>query len=74
MHNPTTKEEIRKEIICNNKFITIHNKSIDYKDWHDAGVKYIGDLLNKNGDLLCFERFITKFKIKTLFKSLRRHP
>ena len=52
---------VRNIILWNNNHILIEGKSVYWKEWHDAGVFRIKDLLDKSN------RFITrnKFRIKT---------
>ena len=44
-----TKNEIENEILWNNHEVTIGGKSVFYKQWYDAGVKTLPDILNKEG-------------------------
>ena len=48
-HTPGSKNEVENEIIWNNKFVTIAAKSIFYRSWYEAGVKYIKDLITEVG-------------------------
>ena len=67
MHTPTTRKEIENEILWNNHLITISGKSIFYRQWYNAGVKSLSDILDKEGNFLSFPEFKKKYKIKTNF-------
>ena len=67
MHTPTTRKEIENEILWNNHLITIGGKSVFYKQWHDAGVETLSDILDKDGSFLSFSKFKKKYNIKTNF-------
>ena len=49
MHTPTTRKEIENEILWNNHLITIGGKSIFYRQWYNAGVKSLSDILDEEG-------------------------
>ena len=66
-HTPGSKYEVENEIIWNNKFITIAGKSVFYRSWYEAGVKYIKDLITENGNLMTLNAFQHTFGIKTHF-------
>ena len=67
MHTPTTKEEIENEILWNNHLVTIVGKSIFYRQWFNAGVKTLSDILDEEGKFLSFPEFRKKYKSKTNF-------
>ena len=64
-HTARTKNEIENEILWNNHEITIGGKSVFYKQWYDAGVKTLPDILNKEGKFVT--AFKEKYKINTNF-------
>ena len=64
-HTPGSKYEVENEIIWNNKFATIAGKSVFYRSWYEAGVKYIKDLITENGNLMTLNAFQHTFGIKT---------
>ena len=66
-HTPGCKNEVENEIIWNNKFVTIAGKSVFYRSWYEAGVKYIKDLLTDDGTLMTLNAFQHAFGIKTHF-------
>ena len=66
-HTPTTKEEIENEILWNNHLVTIGRKSIFCRQWFNAGVKTLSDILDEEGKFLSSPEFRTKYKIKTNF-------
>ena len=66
-HTARTKNEIENEILWNNHEVTISGKSVFYKQWYDAGVKTLPDILDKVGKFLTFTAFKEKYKINTNF-------
>jgi len=64
---PDSKNEAENEIIWNNKFVTIAGKSVFYRSWYEAGVKYIKDLTTEDGNLMTLYVFQHTFGIKTHF-------
>ena len=66
MHTPTTRKEIENEILRNNHLITIGGKSIFYRQWYNARVKSLSNILDE-GNFLSFHEFKKKYTIKTNF-------
>ena len=71
-HTPLSKYEVENELIWNNKVVTIAGKSVFYRSWYEAGVKYIKDLITEDGNLmtLAFQHalaFQHTFGMKTHF-------
>ena len=66
-HTPLSKNEVENEIIWNNKFVTIAGKSVCYRSWYEADVKYIKDLITEDGNLTARNVFQHTFGIKTHF-------
>ena len=64
MHTPTTKKETETEILWNNHFITIGGKSIFYRQWYNARVKTLSDILDKEETFLSLPKFGKKYKLK----------
>ena len=56
-HTARTKNEIENEILWNNHEVTIGGKSVFYKQWFDAAVKTLPDILDKEGKFLAFTVF-----------------
>lgn len=48
---PTTFTQIRKQIIWNNKFITLKHKPLLFKHWIHSGFVTVDDLLNEGGEI-----------------------
>ena len=69
---PGSKNNVENEIIWNTKFVTIAGKSVFYRSWHEAGVKYIKDLLTEDGNLMTLNAFQHTFGIKTHFFAVFR--
>ena len=67
MHTARTKNEIENEILWNNHEVTIGGKSVFYKQWYDAGVKTLPEILDKEGKFLAFTAIKKKYKINTNF-------
>jgi len=51
------------EIVWNNKFVTIAGKSVFYRSWYEAGVKYIKDLTTEDGNLMTFSNILSALKL-----------
>ena len=65
-------EETRIEntILWNNKHILIDGKSVYWKEWHEAGILRIKDLLDENNKFLTFDKFRLKTGLKVPFTML----
>ena len=70
MHTARTKNEIENEILWNNHEVTIGGKSVFYKQWYDAGVKTLPEILDKEGKFLAFTAIKKKYKIKGTFCAI----
>ena len=64
---PSTKTDLENEIVWNNQHTTIAVKSVFYRSWYEAGVKYIEDLISKDGKFISLNVFQRTFGIKTNF-------
>jgi len=62
---------VENEIICNDKFVTIAGRSVFYRSWYEAGVKYIKDLIAEDGNLMTLNVLQHTFGIKTRKRNLR---
>ena len=62
---PPSSKHISREILWNNKFILIDKKPIyqAYKNWIQKGVKYLSDIVGRDGELLSVAQFEAKFGI-----------
>jgi len=60
---PNSVDEIRKEILWNNKFITIDSKPAFYKSWFKSGIIHVQDLLNESGKLLSHKEIMERYKV-----------
>lgn len=60
-------EEVGNEIIWNNKTCTIAGKSVFYRCWYEAGVKYIKHLITEDENLMTLDVLQHTFGIKTHF-------
>ena len=50
-----------------NDKIKINGKVIYYKQWFDKGVRYVYDLVDENGSILCYADFCMKFNFYPAF-------
>lgn len=50
-----------KSLLWNNQDITVKNKSIFFPTWHAHGVSFIIDLVDKQGNILSYENFMSCF-------------
>lgn len=56
-----------------NKFVKIEGKSVSYRSWYEAVVKYIKDLITEDGNLMTLSVFQLTFGIKTHFLQYLGH-
>ena len=62
-----TLEQIKHEIIWNNRYITIQNAPIYWKKWHEKGIRYVCDLLNDNGTFMTPDEVQMNYNINISF-------
>jgi len=62
-----SKNEVENEIIWKYKLVTVVGKSVFYRSWYEAGVKYIKDLTTLDGNLMTLNIFQHTVVIKTHF-------
>ena len=60
----------RSVILWNNKHILIDGKSVHWKEWHEAGILRIKDLLDENNRFLTLDKFFSKTGLKAPFTKL----
>jgi hypothetical protein len=65
LHNkqPTDGQQACRQMICDNSFIRIDGLTITNKTWKYNNIKYIQDLLNRNGEIDTKENIETKFNV-----------
>ena len=61
------RQEMLSEPIFFNERIQIAGKPFFYSKWFDKGVSCVGHLLGENKQLMTFNEFVNKYKIKTDF-------
>jgi hypothetical protein len=61
--DPTNVQEILQQHIWSNDLIKIDNKPVRYTTWQKAGITYIMDLLNNNGQIASINFLIKKYAI-----------
>ena len=64
------ENRIRNIILWNNKHILIDGKSVYWKEWHDAGIFSIKDLLDESNRFLTPNKFLLKTGLKVPFTKL----
>ena len=57
-------------ILWNNRHILIDGKSVYWKEWHEAGIIRIKDLLDENNGFLTLDKFLLKTGLKAPFTKL----
>jgi len=68
---PTTKKDALDQIIWNNRFLTINNASVYFRNWHHAGIHKLSSLLDENSNrFLSFNEFSRKFKVQCNFLNI----
>ena len=69
LHSKTqlNANEMKEEILWNNRFIKRDGKSIFYKAWANKGTRKINDLLDSQGNFLSFENFKRSFRVRCTF-------
>ena len=60
----------RNVILWNNKHILIDGKSVYWKEWHEAGILRIKDLLDENNRFFTLDKFLLKTGLKAPFTKL----
>jgi len=77
---PKIAEEIKAEILWNNKFILIDQKPVLYKKWLKKGIKCVQDLFDENGNLLTSKDLMSRFNMSfnilhhlSLVKAIPKH-
>jgi hypothetical protein len=58
-----TKFTIQNEIIWNNRFIKINNKTLNWKKWKAKGIIKLSDILDRNGKFLTLVEIKNKYGI-----------
>ena len=58
---------VRNIILWNNKHILIDGKSVYWKEWHDAGILRIKDLLDESNRFIIPNKFLIKTGLKVPF-------
>jgi hypothetical protein len=62
--NPVNNEDICRQELWYNNNINKENKHMVYKDWIKANIRYIQDILNKEGNFLTKSELENKFTIR----------
>ena len=57
--------DFNSSCIRHNSLIRIESRPFFYRTWFNAGVKVVWSLLDKEGNFLSYNNFISKFNIKT---------
>ena len=64
---PLSVNEIKEEILWNNRFIKIGGKTVFYKAWVSKGILRIKDILNAHDNFLSFQELKDTFHIRGTF-------
>lgn len=71
LHEPDTEVEIQKEMLWENKFVQINQKTVLWKRWKDNGIVYINDLLHEEESrFLSHTEMATKYNLPVSFLQL----
>ena len=66
-HRITNEEDIRTQPLWYNDNLHIGNKPINHRNYENAGIHVINDLLDENGNILTFEQLKSVYSCKTHF-------
>ncbi len=58
---------LRNQVIWNNRYITMENKSFEWKKWMESGIITVNDILGDNGVCLNHNEINIKFNVKGNF-------
>ena len=58
---PSTIANVQREIIWNNKFITVNNKSLFNKNLYREGLIFVNDLIDNNGSFISHQTLVNTF-------------
>lgn len=61
-----------KDLLWNNKDITIKNSSFFLPSWHEKGISHIIDLFNSDGNFLSYEEFLSTFHLPVRYVEFSR--
>ena len=64
---PLSPMEILKEMLWLNPFIHHNGRSLFYKHWYRAGIKYMSDIIDNQGNFISADDIFVKFNISTNF-------
>ena len=64
---PLSVNEIKEEILWNNRFIKIGGETVFYKAWVSKGILRIKDILNAHDNFLSFQELKDTFHIRGTF-------
>jgi len=65
--SPVSKEDILNQILWNNRFIVVKNKSLYFPKWHNAGIMTVRDITNDQGEFLAIQTMQAKFNLDFIF-------
>ncbi len=54
-------EDIRKQVLWFNSYIKVQGKVVFLKEWYEAGITHVSDILNEDGSLMSYDEVIIKF-------------
>jgi hypothetical protein len=62
-----TYEDICRQPIWNNQNITVGNRTIAYNQWHNQGIRYIGDIIDDKGNIMTQQQIEQEYSITSHF-------
>ncbi len=67
---PVRANEVKSEILWNNRFITSDGSPLNHGEWYRNGILYVKDLLDKNGTFFCHSKIGELFNVKSSFLDI----
>ena len=64
---PTTRKDIKEEMLWYNSRICINDKPVCYVEWHKRGINFIADLLDENDQIFKYQDFVKKYNFTPVF-------
>ena len=55
------------QVLWNNRYITVNNKPLKWKNWYKQGILKVADILNDKGDVLTHEEINRKYQVNCNF-------
>lgn len=65
LHEPASEEEVKQEILWDNKYIQINQKPLRWKKWREQSIVYVNDLLHSDEP-----RFLSHTKLGEMYNLI----